>query len=116
MSSKVCNLNPSLLFDLKKYFPKAWKFFLDHKRNFLKDHLKRILERGIKEGYFRSDANLEILSRLRMEQVELPFNPEVFPDGDFNLTEVHIQCFKHFVFGLCTVKGHEEFSRLCSAA
>ena len=109
---KVCNINPSLLFDLKKYFPPAWKTFTEYKKNFLKDHLKRILERGMKEGYFRPDLNMEILSKMRIEQVEMIFNPDVFSESEFDIAEVHMHSFQHFVYGICTLKGHEEFGRL----
>jgi AcrR family transcriptional regulator len=112
LRNKVCNINPGLLFDLKKYFPKAWKIFSDYKRNFLKDILKRSLQRGIDEGYFRSELNLEILCRMRMEQVELSFNPDVYPVPDFDILEVHVQLFYHFIYGICTLKGHQEFNRV----
>ncbi len=112
MRTKVCNINQGLLFDLKKYFPVAWKIFLDHKRSFLKNHIKTIIERGVKEGYFRPTINAEVMARLRMEQVELPFNPEIFPAEEFNITEIHIQFFEHFVYGICTLKGHEKLDHL----
>jgi TetR/AcrR family transcriptional regulator, cholesterol catabolism regulator len=112
MRSKVCNINPGVLFDLKKYFPKAWKVFVDYKRGFLKDHLVRLLTKGIEQGYFRKDINVEILCRMRMEQVEMSFNNDVFPQSELDIAEVHIQLFYHFVFGICTLKGHEEFYKI----
>lgn len=112
LKNKVCNMNPSLLFDLKKYFPKAWKIFADFKRNYMKENLKRFLLKGIDEGYFRKDTNLEILCRMRLEQVELSFNPDIYPQSEFDIGEVHLQLFYHFVFGICTLKGHEEFNRI----
>ncbi|HAR19950.1 MAG TPA: TetR/AcrR family transcriptional regulator [Cytophagales bacterium] len=116
LRNKVCNINPSLLFDLKKYFPQAWKTFTEHKKTFLKDHLKRLLERGMKEGYFRANLNMNIISKMRIEQVEMIFNPDVFSETEFNISEVHIQLFQHFVYGICTLKGHEEFNRLMKVA
>ena len=116
LRNKVCNINPSLLFDLKKYFPQAWKIFTEHKKTFLKDHLKRLLERGMKEGYFRANLNMNIISKMRIEQVEMIFNPDVFSETEFNISEVHIQLFQHFVYGICTLKGHEEFNRLMKVA
>jgi AcrR family transcriptional regulator len=116
LRNKVCNINPSLLFDLKKYFPQAWKIFTEHKKTFLKDHLKRLLERGMKEGYFRANLNMNIISKMRIEQVEMIFNPDMFSESEFNISEVHMQLFQHFVYGICTLKGHEEFNRLMKVA
>ena len=110
--TEVCSINPGLLFDLKKYFPKAWKVFLDHKRYFLKDHIIRVIRKGIEQGFFRSDINLEIIARMRIEQVELSFNPDVFPPAEFNIRDVHIQLFQHFLLGICTPLGYEEFNKI----
>lgn len=112
MRTKICTINPSLLFDLKKYFPVAWKIFLDHKRSFMKNHIKDCLERGVKEGYFRSNIDIEIIARMRIEQVEMSFNPEIYPVDIFNMSDVHMQLFEHFVFGICTIKGHEKLDDL----
>ncbi len=110
--STVCGINPGLLFDLKKYFPKAWKVFQEHKKKFLKEHIIRILNTGIEQGYFRKDINLEIMARMRIEQIELAFNPEVFPESEFNIKEVHLQLFQHFMLGICTRDGYEEFNKV----
>ena len=112
--STVCNINPSLLFDLKKYFPKAWKIFQTHKKEFLKDHIKRMLVRGVEQGYFRNDINLEVIARMRIEIIEMAFNPDVFPTDEFLMSEVNIQMFKHFMIGISTLKGYEEFNKLQS--
>jgi len=112
LRNKVCNINPGLLFDLKRYFPQAWKIFTEHKKQFMKDHLKRILERGMAEGFFRSDLNVEVLSRMRIEQVEMTFNPDIFPENQFDIPNIHMQFFHHFVYGICTLKGHREFNKI----
>ena len=112
LRSTVCNINPGLLFDLKKYFPKAWKVFQEHKKKFLKEHIIRTLRTGIEQGYFRKDLNLEVMARLRIEQIEMAFNPEIFPESEFNIKEVHMQLFQHFMLGICTLDGYEEFNKI----
>jgi hypothetical protein len=44
---------------------------------------------------------------VRIELIQLAFNPDVFQKGRFNLVEVHSQLFDHFVFGLVTEKGRK---------
>ena len=43
------NLNPSILFDLKRYHPKAWKIFIEYKEMFFKETVRK----NIKKRYFR---------------------------------------------------------------
>ena len=68
------------------------------------------IEKGIKEGVYRKDIDPSILARMRMEQVETVFNPQVFSPRDYHIGDVQFQIFKHFIFGLVTLKGYEMLS------
>jgi hypothetical protein len=105
------NLNPSLLFDLQKYHPKAWSVWQDHKTKFIKESVARNLEQGIKEGNFRPEINTEIIATLRITNVEAAFDERIFPEGKFTLAEVQSQIFDHFVYGLCTEKGRKLYEK-----
>jgi len=61
---------------------------------------------GISMGFYRTQMNIDILSRLRMEQVEWGFNPRIFKDGK-HFAEVQMQLLDHFLYGICTLKGHK---------
>ena len=100
-------LNPSLVFDLKKFYPSAWNVFVEYERKTVYESVKDNLERGIKEGYFRNEINVEILALLRVEQIHMSFDPSVFPKDKFDFTQVQMEMFDHYVYGLLTPKGHE---------
>jgi AcrR family transcriptional regulator len=101
------DMNPSLLFDLQKYHPKAWDVWLNHKNKFIRESVVRNLKQGIKEGYFRPDLDPEVIAAVRLEMVQLAFNEEIFPRERFKLPDVQMQIFDHFVFGLLTEKGRK---------
>ena len=102
---KVAMMNPSLLFDLKKFHVKAWEFYNQHKNECFEKSVIDNIKRGIHEGYYRKNINVKILSRLRMLQIESIFDQEWFPPEDFNLVETQIAVFEHFIHGLVTEKG-----------
>ena len=106
MKSNVCNINPSLLYDIKKYHPKAWGLFLDYRREFLEKSIRDTLNRGKADGFFRSNLDSKIIARLRMETVEMAFNTEIFPLSEFETPKVQMEFFEHFIYGICTIKGH----------
>ena len=81
---KLKEINPSLLFDINKYHPRSWELWIEYKNHFMKNHIFRSIERGIKEGFFRNDLNAEVLAKLRIEQVEMSFDERVFPRTEFN--------------------------------
>jgi hypothetical protein len=63
------------------------------------------LTRGVKEGNFRDDININILARLRVEQVQICFDQKVFPKDQFDFKEVQMQVFDLFLFGIVTSEG-----------
>ena len=105
------DMNPSLLFDLQKYHPKAWKVWLNHKNKFIRDTVVRNLRQGMEEGYFRPEIDAEVIASVRLEMVQLAFNEEIFPGERFRLPDVQMQIFDHFVFGLLTEKGRKAYQK-----
>lgn len=105
-------LNPTLLFDLQKFHPKAWGEWINFKGKYLRESIVRNLNQGIKDGYIRPEVNTEIMAAMRIELVQLAFNPDVFPINRFRLAEVQEQIFDHFVLGLVTEKGRKLYQKL----
>lgn len=109
LKREVQDMNPSVLFDLQKYHPKAWQVWLDHKNKFIREAVVRNLKQGITEGYFRPEIDPEVIATVRLEMVQLAFNEEVFPREKFKLPDVQMQIFDHFVLGLLTDKGRKQY-------
>lgn len=98
--------NPNIFYDLQKYHPNAWKQFTTFKYECMAKMVEDSIDRGIKEGLVRTDLNAKLLSRLRIEEVELGMNPQVFPPDLFRMVDVQMALIDHFLHGICTLKGH----------
>ncbi len=99
--------SPNVMYDLKKYHAKAWSLFLSYKDSVFKEYVKKVIVQGMNEGVFRSNIDPEILSTVRIEEVQLCFNLDLFPKEKFNLAQVQIHVFQNFVLGLLTDKGRQ---------
>lgn len=108
MFSKV---NPNIFYDLQKYHPNAWKQFKVFKHDCMAKMVEDSIERGVKEGLVRSDLNAKILARLRIEEVEMGLNPDVFPPDKFKMLDVQLTMIDHFLHGICTIKGHKMINK-----
>ena len=64
----LANMNPKLFYDLQKYHPKAWLFFKNFKEKSLGESIMANLDRGMKEGIYRSDLQIEILTQMRFRK------------------------------------------------
>lgn len=100
-------MNPMLLYDLEKFHFKAYQRFREHKDKFLLHVIKNNIEWGIRDELYRSDINVDVLSKYRIESLMIPFNVAVFPPGRYNLASVSAMILENFTYGLATIKGHK---------
>jgi len=100
-------INPIVIHDMQKYHPEAWKQFQDFKLDVIVGTLEELLTEGIKQGYIRTNIDVKILARMRVAQVELGFDTKLFPISEFRTWHVQFQFLEHFIFGICTLKGHK---------
>jgi AcrR family transcriptional regulator len=101
------NMNPMLLYDLEKFHFKSYQRFREHKDKFLAKVIRENIEWGIEDELYRSDINVDIMCKFRLESMMIPFNVGVFPPGKYNLATISEQIIEHFVYGLATIKGHK---------
>jgi len=99
------DMNPAILFDMEKYHPETFKKFKEYQNGFLYGMIKTNLERGVREGIYREDIDIDTLTRYRIHSVMLAFNPEVFPNNRTQLVHIEQELLEHFLYGLATAKG-----------
>jgi len=100
-------INPIVIHDMQKYHPDAWKQFQNFKADVLVRTLEELLTKGMKQGYIRPDIDVKIIARMRVMQVEMGFNANLFPIAEFNTWKVQYQFLEHFNYGICTLKGYK---------
>ena len=108
----LSKLNPMFFYDMQKYYPKAWGLFTNYRHENLKCCLVKNLQRGVEEGIFRTGINNEIISIMRMEQIDMVFNQIAYAPGKYNLSEVMTEITEHYIYGLCNAKGHALMNEL----
>lgn len=107
IGATIRKINQNVFYDLQKYHPKTWDLFMEFKENCILKMVEETLSRGIKQGLIRPDINIPILARMRMEQLEMGFNPIIFPPDKFKIVDVQLTMIDHFLYGICTLKGHK---------
>ncbi|HEX8277504.1 MAG TPA: TetR/AcrR family transcriptional regulator, partial [Segetibacter sp.] len=65
------------------------------------------LEKGIEEGLFRQELNIDVITKFRIETMFIPFNQDVFPYIRYKLTEVEIETLELYLYGICTIEGQK---------
>ena len=101
----------NIMNELQKFYPEAWRLYMEFKHNVMKNSIKDVIERGQKEGYFRQEIDPELISTMRMEQVQSFLMGNLYPKNQYTLTEAQMQLFDHFIHGLFTIEGHQLFNQ-----
>jgi AcrR family transcriptional regulator len=99
------NIHPSIFYDLEKYYPDAWNTMHELRHDFVAEVMEKNMVRGIKEGLYREDLNVKIITRLWVARLNIIFDPNIFSMGEFELAEVYRQMFLHHVRGIASAKG-----------
>jgi TetR/AcrR family transcriptional regulator, cholesterol catabolism regulator len=111
IQATLTQVNPVLLYDLRKYHHKAWELCQFHKQQHIIKSIRNNLEQGIQQGLYRADINVDMLARLHIEQIELGFDTTVFPPDRYNLVDVQVQLLHHFLRGLLTKEGFQIYNQ-----
>lgn len=106
------NMNPNMIYDIRKYHPRAWGIVTKFRQEMGIATVERALEKGKADGFVRSDCNTKVLARLRMEAIEMGFDPAIFPPTEYSILDVQIAMVEHFLYGVCTLKGHKLINKL----
>ncbi len=108
MREVLSNMNPNLFYDLQKYHPQAWMQFNNFRQKNLFETIYNNLIRGLKEGYYRKDIKPDILTQVRLEQIDLIFsNSSEYTNGKYGIAQVMVELTEHFLYGICSLKGHK---------
>ncbi len=67
--------------------------------------IKENLERGIKEELYRSDINIDIVTKHRILSAFMAFNQDVFPHNRYNISEVARELGMLYMYSLATPNG-----------
>jgi len=100
-------MNPSILFDMQKYHPSAYRKFQKHRNEYLYNVCWQNLDRGIKEELYRPEINMEIMARYRVETMLTAFNPEFQRSVKQSLIVIEEEIIIHYLFGLVSMKGYK---------
>jgi AcrR family transcriptional regulator len=64
-----------------------------------------IIERGIREGVFRKDIDVEIINKCMLEVAKMSNDREIFPPDDFPNKDVIRNVYINYLRGISTQKG-----------
>jgi len=105
------NFSPTIHYDLQKYYPTVFKSFFEYKRSFMFASTKGNLDRGIKEGVYRSDFNPDIIAQVYINQIEASLGADFITNYEYTTDELFSAMFTYHLRGIASKKGIEYFEK-----
>lgn len=104
--------NPALLFDLKKYYPSIYKIYLEFRGNMIMENFSMNLRKGIEEGLYRKELNVNIISHLYFTMIEAISDPDFAEDHEMSFEEKYKEVIFYHLHGICSEKGQLMIQKL----
>jgi AcrR family transcriptional regulator len=101
--------HPSLLRDLTKFYPECRVLIEKHKQTFAQRNISDNLKKGIKQGLYRKDINIEMTTTFQLHLCLLPFE---LSDPNHKTMDVYKEVLSYNLFAIATPKGIEQFQQL----
>lgn len=101
------NVNSTVFYDLKKYYPDAWSILETHKWEFILSMIRDNINKGIEEKLYREDLNPNIISRLYVASTDALLDTSVFPWPEYQFQDVFSQMIHLQICGMVNEKGRD---------
>jgi AcrR family transcriptional regulator len=100
--SMLHDVHPSVLFDLEKYYPEAFRMLTQRREQLISASVSRNLSRGQEEGLYRPEVDPELATRFMVAITSSLFRPG---PAQRTLSEMHMDAFAYHIRGIATRKG-----------
>ena len=95
-------------YQLQKYYPKIYSSLKHKQFEFMQDCIKENLTRGINQGLFRENINVDFIARMYFNGMLGIKDQELFPLEKFSMNTLMNYYLEYHLRGICSEKGSKE--------
>lgn len=104
---QISDINVTLFWELENYYPEAYQLFLNHQNECVRVSIEENINKGINEGYYRSDLNVDIVVSIYLTILYNLISAKMLNTKNYSFTEVYRELFKYHTHGISSPKGLE---------
>lgn len=106
-SQQMDQMKANIVYDLQKYHRDAWELIQEFQQGFLYRVVEANLQRGISEGLYRDDFDVDIVTRLHIATSFQLFDETIFPQNTFKRDVIFREYLMHYLHGILSEKGRK---------
>ena len=107
----LTRINPIALLELQRYYPEGYATFREGLLKKDVGSIKENLLRGIAEGFYREDMNVDIIAKFHIEKSLLLLQPNMMVNDRNDMREVNREIMELFLYGIMTAKGEKLYRK-----
>jgi len=111
VSDEMGKLDPKIKFELKKYYEPIFNEFMVRKQNQIFSMISKNLEKGIAEGVYRNDLNIELVAGLYVRNLVLMHNKDFCMVENITFEKVFEVMFENHIRAISNASGTEYFEK-----
>lgn len=105
INNQLKNEKSSPHYQLQKYYPKIFKELKNKQFESVDQCVAENLKRGIDEGYYRKEINIDLITRFYFNGYMSLANNELFPLSTYGLNTLKIAFLEYHIRAIATEKG-----------
>lgn len=95
-------------YQMQKYYPKIYKVLKRKQFEFMQECIKENLSRGINQGLFRENIDIDFIARIYFNGMLGIKDHELFPLKNFSMNTLMNNYLEYHLRGICSEKGQKE--------
>lgn len=99
------NADDSPMYQLEKYYPKTYKKIIANELSVFKECITNNLEKGIKEGLYRKDLNLELITKFYFSLMMSVHDSSLYTYNKNTMNKLEICALEYHTRAISTAKG-----------
>ncbi|MEZ4923952.1 MAG: hypothetical protein R2780_12325 [Crocinitomicaceae bacterium] len=103
----LSRIHPSIFFDLAKFHPSAMKIMQSHKDQYICGTIKKNLEKGIQQGLYRENIDVEVISSVWVTLIDTILSGEASIESNLKPHEIYSEIFRYHIRGIASEIGLE---------
>lgn len=108
---EMSRFDPKLKFELKKYYEPIFQQFMIRKQNHIFSQISKNIEKGIVEGLYRNDVNVELVAGLYVRNLVMMHNNDFCFVENITFEQLFQVMFESHIRAISTPEGIAYFEK-----
>ena len=100
---------PEITFSLQKYYPDLYNQLLEKKKKMVYTNVKANIEKGIKQGLYRDDLDIELIAALYIQKVISMHSQDLDYVENLTFEKIFEVMFENHIRGIANAEGTAYF-------